>query len=68
MYSLSGAKYGVYETSGDASSDKDRSGTLTTTADGSTNTLELSKGSYYIKEITASAGFAKNTETLKVTV
>ena len=68
LYSLSGAKYGVYESSSDAGSDKDRVGTLTTTADGSTNTLELSKGSYYIKELTASGGYAKNTEVMKVTV
>lgn len=56
-YSLAGAKYGVYATKIDAHEDRDRIGTLTTNADGSTDALALSAGTYYVREVTASKGF-----------
>ena len=67
-YSLAGAKYGVYLSQSDASADKDRQGTLTTTEDGSTNTVSVYMGTYYIKEVKASKGYELDTEIHKVTV
>jgi len=68
QYSLAGAKYGVYASRADAQDDYKRIGTLTTKADGTTNTLNLLAGTYYVKEVTAPKGFALDTtiHTLKV--
>lgn len=52
-YTLAGAVYGVYL---DASCTV-QAGTLTTNADGNSDTLELKKGTYYIKELTAPRGY-----------
>lgn len=52
-YNLSGAVYGVYT---DAQC-KNSVGTLTTNENGITQTLELSEGTYYVKEIKAPEGF-----------
>lgn len=57
-YSLEGAVYGVYS---DAACTK-QVGTLTTKADGTTNTIELRKGTYYAKEIKAPKGYALDTK------
>ena len=53
-YSLKDAVYGVY---GDAGC-TDLKGTLTTDASGNTNSMEVSPGTVYVKEITAPKGFA----------
>ena len=52
-YTLSGAVYGVYS---DAACTV-QEGTFTTDADGNSNTLELKKGTYYVKEHTAPKGY-----------
>ena len=52
-YSLAGAEYGVYSDSGCTN----RVGTLTTDANGDTNAIELDEGTYYVKEVKASAGY-----------
>ena len=64
-YSLAGAKYGVYKDSGETQ----RVATLTTDANGNTNTVELDAGTYYIREIEASKGYSidKNQYTVNVT-
>lgn len=56
-YNLSGAEYGVY---------KDLActqliGKLTTNTNGSTNTLALNAGTYYVKELKASLGYQLDT-------
>ncbi len=56
-YNLSGAEYGVY---------KDLActqliGKLTTNTNGSTNTLALNAGNYYVKELKASLGYQLDT-------
>nr|WP_294495091.1 SpaA isopeptide-forming pilin-related protein [uncultured Mediterraneibacter sp.] len=53
-YSLTGARYGVYT---DALCTV-QAATLTTQADGVTNTVELPVGRYYIKELAAPSGYA----------
>lgn len=61
---LSGAKYGVY-------SDKkcsNKVGTFTTNANGSDVCSNLNPGTYYVKEISAPAGYSLSTEVLSVTV
>lgn len=63
-YSLSGAVYGVYTDR----SCTDRVATLTTTASGSSNTVDITAGQYYVKEITAPKGFALDTTVHSVTV
>ncbi len=57
-YSLQNAQYGVYGTKQDADNDRNRLGTLTTDAQGNTNTLSLPMGkTYYVKELVAPKGF-----------
>lgn len=53
MYSLNGAQYGVYSNSACTS----KVGTLTTNANGVSNTLTLNPGTYYIKETKAPLGY-----------
>ena len=62
-YSLAGAVFGVYS---DAAC-KNQVGTLTTKADGTTNTLsDLATGTYYAKELKAPKGYALNTAVQQV--
>lgn len=63
-YSLSGAVYSVYS---DSTCTK-KVGTLTTTADGTTNTIQVDAGTYYVKEDKAPKGYALCTEVHSVTV
>lgn len=63
-YSLAGAEYTVYSNSACTTS----VGKLTTKADGSTNTLTLNAGTYYIKETKASPGYMLSTRTITATV
>ena len=68
-YSLAGAVYGVYASKGDATSDKNRIATLTTAANGVSNTVEnLSPATYWVREVTAPKGFALDTTPVSVTV
>lgn len=70
-YSLAGAVYDVYTDSACTSYAYDTSGNravLTTTSDGSANTLEMDAGTYYVKERTASQGYELCTEVHSVTV
>ena len=65
-YSLSGAQYGVYKDSACTQ----LIGKLTTNTNGSTNTLTLNAGTYYVKEIKASQGYQLDTQiyTAKVNI
>lgn len=63
-YSLAGAQFGVYSSS--SLSGASRVGTLTTDANGNSNTLKLNAGTYYVKEIVAPKGYALNPETKSV--
>lgn len=54
VYSLVGAKYGVYT---DAACQGTPVATLTTDETGKTETVKLREGPYYVKELSASAGF-----------
>lgn len=70
-YSLAGAKYGIYTNSACTTLAKDAGGNdaiLTTTANGSSNTLTISVGTYYIKEISPSPGYGIAAGTYPVTV
>lgn len=58
-YSLAGAVYGVYTDQ----TCTEQTGSLTVRDDGTANTLEVPVGRYYIREITAPAGYALDTET-----
>ena len=63
-YSLAGAVYGVYSDSGCTA----QVGTLTTDDAGNSNTISLAVGTYYVKEITAPKGYAKDNETHSINV
>ena len=64
MYSLSGAEYTVYE---DAALTRTQ-GKLITKEDGSTNILEQTPGTYYVKETKAPKGYALDTKVYTVTI
>ena len=68
LYSLKGATYAVYSTKGSDGKLSDKVGTLTTDADGKTNTLELKKGTYYVKETKAPTGYLKDGKTHSIKV
>ncbi len=70
-YSLTGAEYTVYTDSSCTTVAKDadnKNAVLTTTSDGSTNTLELEAGTYYVKETKASTGYKIDTTVYTLTV
>lgn len=56
-YTLEGAEYGIYASQEDALADQNRIDTLRTDTEGNTNIVMLHAGTYYIKEISASAGY-----------
>ena len=66
LYSLKGAKFGVYASLSDANSQNDPVTTLTTDANGETEAVELLAGTYYVKETERSPGYAKNPSAVKV--
>ena len=63
-YSLKSAKYGVYSDAACKKLVKE----LTTGEDGTSNTVDLSPGKYYVKEINAPKGYLKDEEVHEVTV
>ena len=63
-YSLYGATYGVYSDKGCTKSVD----TLTTNSNGNTDTVELSAGTYYVKETKAPKGFQLDKEVYILTV
>ena len=65
-YSLKDATYGVY--SEKSLSGASKVGTLTTDANGDSNTLTLTAGTYYVKEVTAPKGYALDKTTYTITV
>ncbi len=70
-YSLSGAVYTVYTDKACTTAATDADGSravLTTTSDGSTNTLELTVGTYYVKETAASPGYLLDDTVYTVTI
>ena len=70
-YSLSGARYGLYTDSGCTSLARDAGGSdavLTTAAGGTSNTLTVNAGSYWIKEISPSPGYGLSSGTYAVSV
>lgn len=71
QYSLSGAKYQLYTNSACTTQAKDIDGNnaiLTTDANGNTNTLSMSVGTYYAKEVTPGAGYRLDSQVYTVTV
>lgn len=64
MYSLAGAEYTVYE---DAALTRTQ-GKLITKEDGSTNILEQTPGTYYVKETKAPKGYALDQKVYTVTI
>lgn len=65
-YSLEGAQYGLYSSS--LLSEDSRVGTLITDANGQSNTVELSAGTYYACEESPPKGYAMSTEVTTFTV
>lgn len=67
-YSLSGAVYTVYKTNNNGKLSNSQ-GTLTTKADGTTDKLKLTQGTYYVQETTAPKGYQKDDTiyTVKIT-
>lgn len=63
-YSLANAVYGVYSNSACTTS----VGTLTTNSSGTSNTLSLNAGTYYVKEKSAPAGYILNSTVYTLTV
>lgn len=63
-YSLKDAVYGVYGDSGCT----DQRATLTTDEGGNSNSVDLSPGTYWIKEIRAPKGFALDTAAHQITI
>ena len=63
-YSLKDAVYGVYGDSGCT----DQRATLTTDESGNSNSVELSPGTYWVKEISAPKGFALDTDAHQITI
>ena len=63
-YDLAGAVYGVYSDSACTN----EVGRLTTDGNGDTNTISLTAGTYWVKELTPSKGYALDPEVHQVTV
>ena len=61
-YSLAGAVFTVYDSSGNTA------GTLSTNSNGTSTSLELEAGTYTVKETRAPTGYALNTTTWSVTI
>ncbi|MBQ8923166.1 MAG: VaFE repeat-containing surface-anchored protein [Lachnospiraceae bacterium] len=67
-YSLQGAVYGVYNSQSDASSNTNPITTITTDKNGKGESIELSYGTYYVKEVTASRGYSLDKKIYTATI
>ena len=67
-YNLAGAKYGIYESEANANGDIKRLATLTTDADGNSDVVTISAGTYYVKEVQAPKGYILDRTVYPVTV
>lgn len=67
-YSLAGAEYHVYKTRTDAVNQTNAAAVLTTTASGTSNTVTLPIGTYYVKEKKAGTGYFLDTNIYTVNV
>lgn len=63
-YTLAGAVYSIYSDSGCTK----KVGSVTTDANGNSNTIELNNGTYYVKETTPPAGYNLDTNVKPVTI
>ncbi|MDR1013878.1 MAG: hypothetical protein LBL86_02710 [Coriobacteriales bacterium] len=67
-YTLAGAVYGIYKTRATALADTERVARMTTDAGGFARSGLLAQRTYYVKELTAPAGFALDTRAYRVVV
>lgn len=67
-YTLSGAVYSVFHSEADAASGENAITSFTTDASGSSNTVTLNTGTYYLKEVFSPLGFALSTDITSFTV
>ncbi|MDR3136996.1 MAG: hypothetical protein LBU07_06295 [Coriobacteriales bacterium] len=67
-YSLSGAAYGVYRTSTDATQNRNAVTTITTDTSGKGSASGLALGVYYVREITAPEGYELDAQTYIVDI
>lgn len=67
-YSLAGAVYGIYKTKADAEADANRVAELVTDAEGNAKAAEIAAGTYYVREVEPSKGFALDENVYTVTV
>ncbi len=68
LYSLNGTQYGIYKTKANATGDASRVATLTVNAAGTSNTVSLSPGTYWYREIKAGTGYALDVTPVSFTV
>ena len=67
-YTLNGAVYGVFNSEADALAGRNPVTTLTTNDAGVTSAATIGIGSYFVKEITAPAGFALDTQVYPIEI
>lgn len=70
-YTLAGAKYTVYENEACTTVAKTKSGSnavITVNADGSSDSVQIETGDYYVKETTAPRGYALDTKVYSIKV
>ena len=68
QYSFAGAKFGVYANQSNAENDTGRLATVTTDANGNSDTATLNAGNYYVREVEAPKGYRLNKTPYPVTV
>lgn len=67
-YSLAGAQYGIFPSQNDARNNTNRAGLLKTNSSGYAKAENLAPGTYYVKEIKASPGYALDSTIYTVNV
>ncbi|MDO4605043.1 MAG: VaFE repeat-containing surface-anchored protein [Helcococcus sp.] len=65
-YSFAGAEYGLYLSESNAELNKNKIGTFTTNEKGETNTIDVEKGIYYVREVKAPKGYKLDETIYKV--